>query len=161
MVVPMTASRLREYLDIYHNAYRAAGHPGRGKVFLSFHMFVDPDPKRARAVAAPHVESYFHAIMRSIKDIGKELSDNYKGYEKQAEHFKAITLDSLIESGSAWVGSPAEVREQIAHFHEACGGFDYASLQVNFHLLPYAESLRSLNLFGEEVIPHFNAAVAR
>lgn len=161
MVVPMTASRLREYLETYHQAYRAAGHPGRGKVFLSFHMFVDPDPRRAREIARPHVESYFKAIMRSIKDIGTTLSDNYKGYEKQAEHFKAITLETLIETGSAWVGSPAEVRDQIESFNDACGGFDYASLQVNFHLLPYAESLRSLTLFGEEVIPYFNAVAAR
>jgi alkanesulfonate monooxygenase SsuD/methylene tetrahydromethanopterin reductase-like flavin-dependent oxidoreductase (luciferase family) len=118
-------------------------------------LFVDPDPLRAREFARPHVESYFHAIMRSIKGLATELSDNYKGYEKQAEHFASTTLDTLIESGSAWVGSPAEVREQIARFHDECGGFDYASLQVNFHLLPYAEALRSLTLFGQEVIPHF------
>jgi len=159
MVVPMTATRLRQLLEIYHDAYRAAGHPGRGKVFLSFHMFVDPDGQRARDVARPHVESYFRAVMRSLEGIAAQPSDNYKGYEKQREHLAAITLDSLIESGGAFVGSPAEVREQITRFREASGGFDYASLQVNFHLLPYAESLRSLTLFAHEVMPHFAAPV--
>ena len=35
------------------------------------------------------------------------------------------------------------------------GGFEIASLQVNFHLIPFDEARRSLQLFAEEVLPAF------
>lgn len=158
MVVPMTASRLRQLLEIYHGAWRAAGHPGHGTIFLAFHMFVDPDPRRARAVARVHVESYFQAIMRSTTALATEHSVDYKGYDKLREMMAGMTLERLIETCGAWVGSPTGVREQIARFHAESGGFDYASLQVNFSLLPFSEAMRSLRLFAEEVIPHFAPA---
>jgi hypothetical protein len=33
-------------------------------------------------------------------------------------------------------------------------------MQVNFHMLPHEEALRSMELFGREVIPHFTNAPA-
>jgi len=160
MAVPMAAERLRENLDIYHKAWREAGHPGRGKVFLAFHMFVDPDPARARRVAGAHVEAYFKSLMEATKDMGDQLSADYKGYEEHRKHMEGLNLDKLIASGAAWVGSPAEVREQIARYQHESGGIDFAALQVNFHTLPFDEAMRSIELFAREVMPHFVQAPA-
>ena len=38
------------------------------------------------------------------------------------------------------------------------GGFEIASLQVNFNTIPLDAALRSLRLFGEKVIPRFATA---
>ena len=55
-----------------------------------------------------------------------------------------------------WVGSPDSISEQIAAYAEAVGGFEIASMQVNFAGLPYEVATRSLELFGSEVLPKFS-----
>jgi hypothetical protein len=53
------------------------------------------------------------------------------------------------------VGEPATLRRTIADYHELVGGFEIASLQVNFNTLPLEEARASMRLFGAEVIPAF------
>jgi alkanesulfonate monooxygenase SsuD/methylene tetrahydromethanopterin reductase-like flavin-dependent oxidoreductase (luciferase family) len=160
MGIPMIAEKLRSHIDRYQAAWKRASHPGRGKVFLAFHMFVDEDGARARRVAGAQVESYFKSMVAATSGLESELSADYAGYEKLREQFSKVTIDSLIAGCAAWVGTPDEVTRQIASYSDKCGGFDYASLQVNFHTLPLSEALRSVELFSREVMPRFaNEAV--
>ena len=156
MAVPMAADKLRETLGVYRAAYRDAGHPGEGEVMLALHMFVDEDPERARRIAKPNIEGYFHSLLEAAKDWteGGVTSTDYQGYDKKYERLGEQTMESMIASGSALIGSPAEVRGQLERLYESTGGFEHASLQVNFHLLPQDEAKRSLALFAREVIPH-------
>jgi alkanesulfonate monooxygenase SsuD/methylene tetrahydromethanopterin reductase-like flavin-dependent oxidoreductase (luciferase family) len=158
MAVPMAAEKLRETLVAYREAYRAAGHPGDGEVMLALHMFVDEDRERARRIARPHIDAYFHSLLEAANDwTTGTTSPDYRDYDKKYERLRAQTLESLIASGSALIGTPAEVRESLLGLNERVGGFEHASLQVNFHLLPQEEALRSLELFGREVIPKLGA----
>ena len=158
MAIPMIADQLKSHLDVYRNAWKKAGHPGRGKVFLAFHMFVDHDSARARRIAGAQVESYFKSIVEATAGMDTVKSKDYVGYEKQREQFAKFNIDTLIRNCAAWVGSPDEVCSQIERYSDACGGFDYASLQVNFHTLPIDEAMRSVELFAEEVMPRFRMA---
>lgn len=159
MAVPMAANKLRETLGAYRDAYRAAGHPGDGEVMLAFHMFVHEDGARAREIARPNIEGYFHSLLEAAKDWTEgTTSTDYKDYDKKYERLGQQTMDTMIASGSALIGTPAEVRSQLEELNERLGGFEHASLQVNFHLLPQAEAKRSLELFAREVIPHFRRA---
>jgi alkanesulfonate monooxygenase SsuD/methylene tetrahydromethanopterin reductase-like flavin-dependent oxidoreductase (luciferase family) len=161
MGVPMAAQKLRETLAAYRNAWRAAGHPGNGEVMLAFHMFVDENGERARRLAKPNIEGYFHSLLDAGKDWTQGMtSSDYKGYDKKYEHLAAQTMESMIASGAALIGTPAEVIASLTKFNEELGGFEHASMQVNFHLLPPAEARRSLELFGREVIPHFKKTPA-
>jgi alkanesulfonate monooxygenase SsuD/methylene tetrahydromethanopterin reductase-like flavin-dependent oxidoreductase (luciferase family) len=154
MAIPMAAEKLRETLFAYRDAYRAAGHPGNGEVMLALHMFVDEDGERARRIARPQIDAYFRSLLEAANDwtTGTSSSD-YKDYDKKYERLSQQTMESLIASGSALIGTPAEARASLIALNERIGGFEHASLQVNFHLLPQAEALRSLDLFGREVIP--------
>jgi hypothetical protein len=49
-----------------------------------------------------------------------------------------------------------EIIENIKMYQEETGGFEHASLQVNFHNLPFDEAQRSMKMFAAEVMPHFN-----
>ena len=51
------------------------------------------------------------------------------------------------------MGTPDEIVAQAKAYQELIGGFEVASLQVNFATLPFAEAERSLQLFGREVLP--------
>ena len=65
------------------------------------------------------------------------------------------TFESQVEKGAAWVGTPDTLAEQIRAYDDAIGGFDDASLQVNFNDLSYDDAERSVKLFGAEVMPAF------
>jgi alkanesulfonate monooxygenase SsuD/methylene tetrahydromethanopterin reductase-like flavin-dependent oxidoreductase (luciferase family) len=157
MGIPMIAEKLRSHIERYQAAWKRAGHPGRGKVFLAFHMFVDEDGARARRVAGAQVESYFRSMVEATAGLESDLSPDYVGYEKLREQFSKVTIGSLIAGCAAWVGTPDEVAMQIATYSDKCGGFDYASLQVNFHTLPLSEALRSIELFSRDVMPRFTS----
>jgi hypothetical protein len=44
-------------------------------------------------------------------------------------------------------------------YQEQTGGFEHATLQVNFHNLAFDEAERSMRMFAEEVMPHFGQGV--
>jgi hypothetical protein len=63
----------------------------------------------------------------------------------------------------AWIGTPDRIIDMIGAYEEAVGGFEIASLQVNFNTVSFEDAAASMRLFGEKVIPRFagkRAAVA-
>jgi alkanesulfonate monooxygenase SsuD/methylene tetrahydromethanopterin reductase-like flavin-dependent oxidoreductase (luciferase family) len=165
MAIPMAADKLEQLLDAYRSAWRAAGHPGCSEVMLAFHMFVDEDGERARRIAKPQIEGYFRSLLSAASEwtTGTSSSD-YKNYDKKYVALKAQTMESMIASGSALIGTPDEVIGQLQRMNERIGGFEHASLQVNFHVLDQREALRSMRLFGATVIPalrHLPVSVAQ
>jgi alkanesulfonate monooxygenase SsuD/methylene tetrahydromethanopterin reductase-like flavin-dependent oxidoreductase (luciferase family) len=153
MAIPMAGPTMRPLLETYRAAWREAGHPGDGEVMLAFQMFVDRDGDRARRVAKGRIESYLAAIVAASADWATgQTSKDYAGYDKMVAKLKAETFETQVESGSAWVGTPAEVRTTIARVREEYGDFEHASMQVNFYDLELEDAMGSLELFSQEVI---------
>ncbi|HXP92476.1 MAG TPA: LLM class flavin-dependent oxidoreductase [Candidatus Binatia bacterium] len=162
MAIPMAGPVMRTVLGAYRNAWREAGHPGKGEIMLAFHMFVDRDGDRARRIAKPRVESYLKAIVEASSDWATGTSSkDYAGYDKMVHKLSAETFESQVESGSAWVGTPEEVRAIISRCQEEFGGFEHASMQVNFFDLGLDDAMGSLKLFAHEVISHFVPAAVK
>ena len=68
---------------------------------------------------------------------------------------KNFTLDTQIEAGGAWVGTPDEIKAIISRLQNTIGKFEHASLQINFGTLDFAEAQKSMRLFAKEVMPAF------
>ena len=66
------------------------------------------------------------------------------------------TFESNVASGTAWVGTPKQIRRQIADYCREVGDFEIASLQVNFNTIGYADAKRSMKLFAKKVMPKFS-----
>ncbi len=64
-------------------------------------------------------------------------------------------MESQIESGATFVGSPSEIINQLKDFDQACGGCDELSLQVNPFGLELNKAEASMRLFGTKVMPNF------
>ena len=60
-----------------------------------------------------------------------------------------------MKSGAAWIGTPDDIAKQIDDYLERVGGFENASLQVNFNTLDYEEAARSARLFATKVMPRY------
>ena len=101
-------------------------------------------PRAARALPAVDAAADWTAGLSSA---------DYPGYDQIIEGLRRETFDSQVQKHAAWIGSPERVRDQIAAYREQVGGFEIASLQVNFNDLAVEHAERSMRLFAERVMP--------
>jgi alkanesulfonate monooxygenase SsuD/methylene tetrahydromethanopterin reductase-like flavin-dependent oxidoreductase (luciferase family) len=159
MAIALVAEKMRPLLAAYREAWKAAGHPGEGEVMIAFHMFCDRDGERARAVASPLIDAYLKSLVEAASDwLDGEASKDYPGYDKVIAALRASNAAEQIASGGAWVGAPDEIAATIERLRSEFGGFEQASLQVNFNTMPCDKALASMRLFAAEVMPRFPAA---
>jgi len=158
MAIPLTGAMMRPLLGAYRGAWKEAGHPGEGEVMLAFHMFCKEDGARARAVAGPLLDAYLHSLVEAAGDwLDGRSSADYPGYDRMIAKLSQSTAADQIASGAAWIGSPDQIIAAVEHSREEFGGFEHASLQVNFNMMPLAAARASMRLFAERVMPRFTA----
>ena len=159
MLVPFAGPQMREAIRVYRDAWQEAGHPGQGRIALGFHMFCHEDRDEAFRIARPNVDAYFRSLVAAAElDSGwgaGTSSADYPNYDSHMDKLRQSNFESLLNSGTIWVGTPNDVQEQVAAYLDAVGGFDTASLQVNFHQISLDDAARSVRLFSSRVIPAF------
>jgi alkanesulfonate monooxygenase SsuD/methylene tetrahydromethanopterin reductase-like flavin-dependent oxidoreductase (luciferase family) len=157
MGIPLAGAHMASLLKVYREAWAAAGHGGRGKVMLAFHMYCAPSSAEAAAVARAPLNQYLKSIVDAACDWMEGVSSrDYPNYQKMIEMISKETFESQVEKGAAWIGTPDEIRRAIADYQRAVDGFESASLQVNFGMIGLAEAEASMRLFAREVMPHFS-----
>ena len=156
MAIPLAGGKMAELLGLYREAWKSAGHPGQGRVMLAFHMFTSLTNDEAVAIARQPLNDYLQSLVDAASDwTSGSSSADYPGYDKIIAGLKQETFESQIAKGAAWVGTPKEIREAIAQYNHQVGGFDIASLQVNFNTMPVEAAEASMRLFSREVMPYF------
>lgn len=156
MAIPLAGGKMAELIGLYRDAWKSAGHPGQGQVMLAFHMFCARTEEEAVTLARQPLNNYLQSLVEAASDwTSGTCSADYPGYDKIIAGLKAETFESQVEKGAAWVGTPKQLREAIADYHYQVGGFEIASMQVNFNTLPVTAAEASMRLFSKEVMPHF------
>ncbi|HWM47390.1 MAG TPA: LLM class flavin-dependent oxidoreductase [Xanthobacteraceae bacterium] len=158
MAIPAVGHKTRELLQIYRDAWTAAGHPGRGRVMLAFHMFCAETADAAAQTARAPLNRYFKQFVEAASDwVSGTRSEDYPNYDQLIANLAKENFETQVAKGAAWVGTPDMIIKQITDYHAAVGGFEIASLQVNFGGINTAAAEKSMRLFATEVMP----AVAR
>ena len=152
--VDIGGSAMAELIGIYREAWKSAGHEGEGRIMLAFHMYCHEDAAEAARIARDPLNRYLKSLVDAASDwVDGAESDNYKNYGKMIAALDAETFESQVKKGAAWVGTPEVLIEQIRAYDADIGGFDDASLQVNFNDMSYQDAESSVRLFGEKVMP--------
>ena len=154
MAIPMAGGAMAELIGTYREAWARAGHPGHGTVMLAFHMLCHTDQAEAERIARDPLERYLRSLVAAASawTAGTPSAD-YKGYDQVIAALARETFATQVEKCAAWVGTPERILDTIATYQRQVGGFEIASLQVNFNDLPLAEAEASMRLFGEQVLP--------
>ena len=159
MGIPLAGAHMASLLQAYRDAWTAAGHDGRGKVMLAFHMYCADTSAKAAAVAREPLNQYLKSIVDAASGWMSGVSSrDYPNYQKMIESLSRETFESQVDKGLAWIGTPEEIRSAIESYHRGVGGFESASLQVNFGMIGRAEAEASMLLFAREVMPYFTRA---
>jgi natural product biosynthesis luciferase-like monooxygenase protein len=159
MAIPIGAN-MRRVLQVYRDAWRDAGHPGNGRVMMALHMFCHEDPDEAVRIAKDPINRYLAGLVDAASDWATASTKAYPGYDKLIAKLAQDNFESQVEQGSAIVGTPQQIVEQLRTFIDRVGEFEIASLQVNFSDLPLREATASMELFAREVMPVFAAPAA-
>ena len=154
MAIPMAGGQMGELIAAYRAAWKAAGHPGQGKMMLAFHMLAAASNAEAARIARDPLNRYLKSLVAAASDWTTGTSSkDYPGYDKIIEALGRETFESQVEKGAAWVGDPATIRDNIVKYHAQVGGFESASLQVNFNTVGLKDAEASMRLFARDVIP--------
>src|SRR5713101_7924716 len=68
MGIPLAGAQMAELIKIYRDAWKAAGHPGQGRVMLAFHMFCAETREKAAEVAHEPLNIYLKSIVNAASD---------------------------------------------------------------------------------------------
>ena len=148
------APRYREYLRLWNEA-RQPGKPNIGYWVL---VYVDETDEKAITKARQYFTYCFTKVFgtRAEGGIGyQRLAENFTkrgdpGGAEIARH--AIDLDYLRERNLAFVGAPKTVIEQIKTAASE-GVFNTVLGEFNIGAMEEADLMRSIKLFGREVLP--------
>ena len=156
MAIPGVGSSPSELVQIYKEAWKKAGHSGKPRVMFAMFMYCHEDREEAIRIAKPRIERHFDSIYDAMSEHAKgNLSKDYQNYDKMAAKVRAENFETQLQHHAAFVGTPADIIEQLHEADRVMGGVDHASLQVNFNDMSYHDAEASVRLFGEKVMPHF------
>ena len=154
MAIPMAGGAMAELIGLYREAWQRAGHPGNGTVMLAFHMLCHEQQATAEHIAREPLNRYLHSLVAAASDwMSGENSADYPGYDKIIAALSRDNFDTQVEKCAAWVGTPQRILDTAASYQRQIGGFEIASLQVNFNDITLADAEASMRLFGEKVLP--------
>lgn len=156
MTIPLTGGQMGPLIAQYREAWRSAGHPGQGRVMLAFHMFCHRDSETAVEIAREALNRYLVSLVKAASGWADGASSsNYPNYDKMIDALSKETFETQVAKGAAWVGTPQEVGDNIRDYAAGVGGFEIASMQVNFNTIAVQDAEASMRLFSSEVMPHF------
>ncbi len=124
---------------------------------LAFHMFCHPDIDAAGAIARDPLDRYLKSLVDAASwwTSGASTRD-YPGYDQLVTGLSQEDFHSMVAKGAAWVGTPDQLVSQIHDYAAGVGGFEIASLQVNFNTISLVDAENSMRLFSAEVMPRIN-----
>ncbi|AHH17904.1 luciferase-like monooxygenase [Nocardia nova SH22a] len=139
-------------------SYREAFVPRRtavpeARVVISLPLLIDDDADRAVDVADAALSDYLRVWVDAVTAWDNRSSTDYRSYSGMARFLSLMSGPELRMSGSAVVGDPQEVVDQIVELDERFGGLDAILWQLDYGNLPLGSALRTLGLFHSDVLP--------
>ena len=151
-----TLSEQAPLVRAYREAWRAAGHPGEGEVYLRVPVYVAATEEQARREPE-------ESIMHLFRSLGGQLqaSANLSGVraiEQRAERGQRLQTVSYEEAlrDKMIVGTPDQVADKLQRLREEIG-LDGILAELNpGSLIPHALVMNALRLLCREVMPRFH-----
>jgi alkanesulfonate monooxygenase SsuD/methylene tetrahydromethanopterin reductase-like flavin-dependent oxidoreductase (luciferase family) len=150
-----TLSELEPHIRIYREAYRAAGHPGDGEVFLRLPVYVADSEEQALTEPEASIMSFYRSLGSQLETsaatAGARESERRgeRGQRLQSISFEDARRDKVV------VGTPDQVTERL---DSICRELGLNGIMAELNCggqIPHAKVRRSLELLCREVLPNF------
>lgn len=148
-LVSISRHLVDHYRDVFQTTHGPSATP---RVAMSTPLYVARTDREAYAQAEPLYRKYLTVWTEAAQSWQSTSSQAYNGYEALGRNMEQLISLDIKRSGTAVIGSPQAVAEQIQELHETYGA-DVYLWNVDFGGQTYEQMQSSLKLFTEEVIP--------
>ncbi len=151
------AAYVAPLIRAYREAWQAAGHPGRGQVFLRFPGYLAATDARARSEAEPSLLHYYRAQAALLADSASRVGGSTGEIRRaQAERLASMTFEEACR-GMVLIGSPETVSVRL---RDIVGELELDGVLMELNpggRIPHAQVRTALRLLCEQVMPRFRA----
>ena len=148
-------SELAPLVKTYREAWKKAGHPGEGEVYLRVPVYVADSDEKAR-------EEPRESIMHLLRYIGDRLaasaeSSGARAIENRAERgakMQSIDYEEVLRERMI-VGTPQRVVDRLTELRQVLGLNGILAELNPGSLIPHARVLEALRLLCQDVMPRF------
>ena len=158
MTIPLEPKRMRELFGIYRDAWRSAGHPGRGTIMSNFIMCCLPSRAEAYELAREPTNGHLRGLAKAAAGWQQGASTkDYPGYDRMLGAISKETFEDQVKKGIGLVGTPKDVIEMVRAYAGDVGGLESASLHVVPSTMPVEAAERAMRHFAAECMPRLTA----
>ena len=153
---------VKKYLMSYREAARSYGYEAHGsQLGWAVPVYIADTDEKAKAEAGYAIETLFNDFLATPWEM--LLPPGYMSLTSMQNTIrnrgalgiaKRLTADDLIASGTAIIGSPKTVREQIQKMRDATGLENLVTM-LQFGVLSDELTKRNMERFSAEIMPHF------
>jgi alkanesulfonate monooxygenase SsuD/methylene tetrahydromethanopterin reductase-like flavin-dependent oxidoreductase (luciferase family) len=150
-----TMSELLPNIQLYREAWRAAGHPGQGEIYLRVPVYVAETAEAARSEPEASIMQFYRELGGLLE--GTATHAGARASEQRAERgqrLQTISYDEALRD-KVIVGTPDQVASRLRELKEELG-LDGILAEMNCGaMIPHDRVMTSLRLLCEEVMPRF------
>ncbi len=147
-----TWTELAPHIKNYYDSYAAAGHPGKGQVFVSAPIYIAETEEQARAEAEQSVTHFYRLQYELISESARR--SGRQNFIDRAERLRTLTYADVL-GGNVIVGTPDSVAARLKQLQDEIG-FDGILAELNCGgLIPHDRVLNAIRLLCQEVMPRF------
>ena len=140
----------------YREAYAAAGHPGRGQVYLRVPTYVAETEAQARAEAEESLMHFYREQAGRLRDsLTRAGTRAIEGRAERLKRIENLTYEEAL-TGQVLIGTPDIVTERLRMLQVEIG-IDGILAELNCGgLIPHERVMTAMRLLCEEVMPRFH-----
>jgi alkanesulfonate monooxygenase SsuD/methylene tetrahydromethanopterin reductase-like flavin-dependent oxidoreductase (luciferase family) len=152
-----TWSDLPKQIQTYHDAWKAAGHPGRGQVFVSAPAYLAETEEGAHAEPRESIMHFYHEQANLLEGAARLVDPETAARRmRRVDQLRSLRYEDGLEN-HALVGTPAAVAEKLSTLQNEIGLSGILAELNCGGLIPHQKVLTAMRLLCEEVKPRFAA----
>ena len=156
-----TWSDLPKQIQAYHDAWKAAGHPGRGQVFVSAPTYLAETEERARAEPRESIMHFYHEQANLLEGAARLVDPETAARRmRRVDQLRSLHYEDGLEN-HALVGTPAAVAERLAALQRQIGLSGILAELNCGGLIPHQRVLTAMELLCTKVMPRFSSSTPR
>jgi alkanesulfonate monooxygenase SsuD/methylene tetrahydromethanopterin reductase-like flavin-dependent oxidoreductase (luciferase family) len=148
---------LAEQIRAYHEAWEAAGHPGKGQVFVSAPAYLAETDERARSEPRESIMHFYHEQANLLEGAARLVDPETAARRmRRVEQLRHLDYDEAVRT-NALVGSPETIAEKLRSLQAEIGLSGILAELNCGGLIPHDRVLTAMQLLCEAVKPRFAA----
>lgn len=148
-------SDLAGQIRLYHEAWEAAGHPGRGQVFVSAPTYIAETEARARAEPKASIMHFYHEQANLLEGAARLVDPETAARRMRRVHdLRARTYEDALQA-NVLIGTPQTIADQLQALQAEIGLSGILAELNCGGLIPHESVVNAMRLLCEEVMPRF------